>query len=292
MAGAVREGVLELADGRRLAYAELGAPEAPPVIYCHGSPGSRRELGLIVPALQATQARLIAFNRPGYGPSTFKAGYGFLDWPADVADAADQLGIGRFAMIGASGGSPFALACGYSLPKRVSRIGIVVGSAPPEATGMKEALGTTEIPANPLVRRLQYGMIAVAVRTGLKNRLAEQRSRLMEEPDRHALGRPEVRNWFMAVSREAFSGGGRGAAHEARLYLRPWGFDITRVTTETLLWYGGADTTDPPSAGRWLAERLPNSTFTVWPQHGHFSWAASDEAREVIAAMTLPDSPI
>jgi hypothetical protein len=35
------------------------------------------------------------------------------------------------------------------------------------------------------------------------------------------------------------------------------------------------------SAGRRLVDRLPNSTFTLWPWHGHFAWAMSDEAADV-----------
>lgn len=37
-----------------------------------------------------------------------------------------------------------------------------------------------------------------------------------------------------------------------------------------------------PRLGIWLAERIPNSFLTCWPEHGHFTWMASDNGVEVI----------
>lgn len=105
------------------------------------------------------------------------------------------------------------------------------------------------------------------------------------EPDRRAMERPEVRAWFLGVAREAYARGGRAAAYEARLYRSDWGFDLGEVPPGALLWYGGEDRWVPASAGRWMAERLPGSEFTLWPEHGHFSWAASDEAASVLEAL-------
>ena len=39
----MRDHRLTLPDGRVLCYAELGAPDGRPVLYCHGFPGSRLE---------------------------------------------------------------------------------------------------------------------------------------------------------------------------------------------------------------------------------------------------------
>lgn len=280
------EGVLHLADGRRIAYAEWGSQSDPVAIYCHGYPGSRREIRLSAPVIErrGVAARVIALNRPGYGPSSFRPGFGFLDWPSDVEEAADRLGIGRFGVIGASGGCPFAFACGRSLGDRVSRISIVVGAAPPEAAGMRDGLGITGIPERAISRTLQYGVVSVASRLGLASPITDRMQQGMAEVDREMLRRPEVRSWFAAVVREAFSNGGRAAVAEGPLYLKPWSFDVGDVATETTLWYGARDRNVPASAGRWLANRLPNATYTEWPDQGHFTWAASDAAADVVAA--------
>src|SRR5689334_8061249 len=58
------EGVVQLADGRSLAWQNSGPPQAPAVLWLHGSTGSRRT------APQANGVRVIAYDRPGYGTSS------------------------------------------------------------------------------------------------------------------------------------------------------------------------------------------------------------------------------
>lgn len=280
------ENVLHFARGRRIGYAEWGEPDAPAVIYCHGFPGCRRELRLAQAVVERTgiRARVVALDRPGYGASTFQPGRRIVDWPSDVAQAADQLGIESFAVLGASGGSPYALACGRFLRDRVTRIGIVVGIGPLHATGMGESPSVTGLSSNWIIRRLQFGALANGLKRGRDERFVERATAGMSEPDQAVMELTHVRGWFIDTAREALAQGGRGASHEAGLNRAPWGFELGDIAVETLLWYGGADRNVPASVGRWLAARLPKANLEVWPEHGHFTWAVSDEAADVVAA--------
>lgn len=288
----VPEGTIDLADGRTLAYLDWGEPDAPTVVYCHGYPGNRRELRIAMPIMErrSLQARLVAINRPGYGPSTFTKRRGFLPWTADLEEAADRLDIGRFGVLGASGGAPYALAAGYRMAGRVTRIGIVAGTAPVEAPGMAEAPGIALLPKSRPAARFQFEVAALMVRIGSEDRILNLAlsSERLGDADRAAMARPEMRAWLLGVIKEVYARGGRAAAAEAGLYREPWGFDVAEVETETLLWYGAADETIPVSAGRWLADHLPRSRLIVWPDHGHFTWANSVEAAEVVEAMIAP----
>jgi pimeloyl-ACP methyl ester carboxylesterase len=78
---------------------------------------------------------VIALDRPGYGLSDFRPGRAISDWPADVAQAADALGIGRFSVAGASGGGPYALACAREIPDRVVRAAVISGVGPFQVPG-------------------------------------------------------------------------------------------------------------------------------------------------------------
>ncbi|HEX6301470.1 MAG TPA: alpha/beta hydrolase [Acidimicrobiia bacterium] len=133
------EGSIRLSSGRHLDYFATGPRDAPAVLYCHGTPGSRFELLLARPALERNHVdmRLIALNRPGYGTSSFVSAHGFLPWARDSDEAADRLGLDRFAVLGASGGSPFALACAHTLGDRIRKVAIVAGVAPPDTPGME-----------------------------------------------------------------------------------------------------------------------------------------------------------
>jgi len=277
------EGLLELAGGRRLAYTEWGHPDAPAILYCHGFPTNRLELDLLVPRLESEGigVRVVALNRPGYGLSTAQQNRRFLDWPGDVAQAADKLGINRFAVIGVSGGSPYALACAYSLGNRVTRLGIVVGLAPLLAPGMLEASAISGPSSIRLIRRFQFAMMAYGFRRGGEDRFLAQTISTMSNADKKALEDPKVQQWFIDMTRESLDQGGDPAAYEADLYRQDWGFDIGEVETETFLWYGGVDQTVPASAGQWLANHIPNSNYHLWPQHGHFTWMLGPEAAAV-----------
>jgi pimeloyl-ACP methyl ester carboxylesterase len=66
---------------------------------------------------------------------------------ADVAAIADALGIGRFAVLGHSGGGPHALACAALLPERVIAAVSVSGPAPFDAAGLDWFAGWSPSPA-------------------------------------------------------------------------------------------------------------------------------------------------
>ncbi|NNC92687.1 MAG: alpha/beta hydrolase [Acidimicrobiia bacterium] len=283
----ITEKVIELADGRKLAFAEWGPPDAPPVMYFHGFPTNRQEVLFLTPALEqfAVNARLIVLNRPGFGSSSPQPGRSFLDWPVDVADAADQLKIDRFAVVGVSGGCPYALACGSILGERVTRIGIAVGVGPVEAPGMRDATAIDGPSRIGLIRRLQFGMTAYAFKKGQEDRFFEQTLSSMGGVDKDTMADPAARTWFLEMMRESLEQGGGPSAHEAGLYRKAWGFDLGEISTETLLQYGGADKTVPATAGRWLAEQLPLAHFTLMPEHGHFSWMPTEEAAKLVTAV-------
>jgi len=121
---------IKLKDGRQLGYADLGNPDANHVIFhFHGFPGYRLEAMLLADRAITKNVRLIGIDRPGWGLSDFKKNRTLLDWPDDVAELADALGIDKFAVEGISGGGPYAAACAYKIPERLTSCGIISGLA-------------------------------------------------------------------------------------------------------------------------------------------------------------------
>src|SRR5512142_3400638 len=112
--------LMTLRDGRTLAYLEVGPATGSPVFHFHGHGSSPLEALALADAAGRARVRLIALDRPGIGFSSPRSGDRLLDWPADVAEAADRLSIARFAVQGMSAGAPYALACAHALPGRVT----------------------------------------------------------------------------------------------------------------------------------------------------------------------------
>src|SRR5579871_2073114 len=124
--------ILKLPDGRSLGYLQVGAPAGPAVFHFHGHGSSRLEALMLAEAAAAQGVRVIALDRPGIGRSDPKTGDRLLDWPADVAAAADALELDKFAVQGMSAGGPYALACAHLIPERLTACALVSAVPPPE----------------------------------------------------------------------------------------------------------------------------------------------------------------
>lgn len=118
------------ADGRTLMAAQWGDPGGFPVFSLHGTPGSRLGRYYDENAYVEAGARVITYDRPGYGASDRHRGRRVVDCVSDVAAIADALAVERFAVTGGSGGGPHSLAVAARLPARVTRAGCDVGVAP------------------------------------------------------------------------------------------------------------------------------------------------------------------
>src|SRR4051812_34173996 len=106
-ASAGLERVIDLHDGRQLAVAESGDPHGVPVLFFHGTPGSRRTGPTDADLPQSLGVRLICVDRPGYGGSTRHPGRVVHDWSLDVEDLVDRLDCPTFGLAAWSGGAAF-----------------------------------------------------------------------------------------------------------------------------------------------------------------------------------------
>src|SRR3954451_9020703 len=116
-------------DGRDLEYVELGDPQGQAVIHLHGMPNTAGSAVFWDDAARRHQVRLVAVSRPGYGASTTTAP-GLASVGRDVAQLAVGLGIEDFAVVGVSGGGPYALAVATQAPSRVRAVLVAAGPGP------------------------------------------------------------------------------------------------------------------------------------------------------------------
>lgn len=265
---------IKLRDGRLLGYAEYGDPEGKPIFYFHGFPSSRIDWPLFdTDAIAARlNARIIAADRPGYGLSDFKRARTLLDWPDDIIELADALQFDSFAMLGISGGGPYALACAHKIPRRLTRTAIVCGMGPSDAPGAKDGTAMLLPGKSALMRKLLLMLMAMAFRRN-PDRFLSQMKTTVAEPDKLLLAQPEVVQAFIYSVREAFRAGTRGASWDAVLYKRPWGYQIQDISMQIHLWHGGLDTQVPESVGQYVANAIPDCRANFLPDEGHLSLA-------------------
>lgn len=259
-----------------LSYAEYGDPAGNPVFYFHGFPGSRFEAQAVDTVASQQGLRIIAADRPGSGLSDFQPGRLISDWPTDVVELADSLGIGQFAVLGVSGGGPYALVCAAKIPQRLTAITVVCSLAPPDIAGIAE--GMTRFPRSVLFlsRWLPWGarlLYSLMVRTIQRDpeRLLARLAKMASVADQKALNQYGVRQALSTSFREAVRDGTEGGLRELYLYTHPWGFRLEDISIPVQLWQGELDTTTPARMGHYLSHSLPNCQARFYPDEGHYS---------------------
>jgi pimeloyl-ACP methyl ester carboxylesterase len=241
--------------------------------------------------------RLIGLDRPGVGRSAPKPGYHLLDWPNDVVEVADQLGIERFAMEGLSAGGPYALACAYAIPQRLTACGLISTVSPPDlmrkaGTGFLRAMWWIGARAPRLV--LLYARLVQRM-TGsdaasIEKYLARYAARL-GGADQELLSNPEMRGPIAQAMAESFRQGAAGNLEIVLAEGQPWGFRVEQIGFEQLfLWHGEQDRIMPIAPARLLAQSLPHCSATFYADEGHFSTMAN-HAQDIFRALRIQGGP-
>lgn len=279
---------IKLRDGRRLGYAEFGDPRGKPVLFFHGYPGSRWDGAETGHAAERVGVRLIAPDRPGMGLSDYQPKRRLLDWPIDVVELADALGLDDFAVIGYSGGGPHALACAFQLGTRLSAVGVISGVGPLTEPGALDGMVKNNIQLFQMARRTPWLLRLIFSLNRRMDTLKLMRAALPQMPavDQDVMRQPGVLAGIAKDYGEAFRQGTRGAVHEGALFASDWGFKLGEVTRPVQLWHGEQDINAPVAMGRFQACHLPQCQATFYPTDGHISIIVN-HAAEILTALSL-----
>jgi pimeloyl-ACP methyl ester carboxylesterase len=229
-----------LRDGRSVTFSAAGPQAGFPVVYCHGAIGSPRwrtpELDALIERLGI---RYFLVNRPGFGGSDPHPGRTVADFARDLGDLMDTLGYRRFSVVGVSAGAPYALACGWALPERISALAAVSPLGPSHGLGASSSL-RYRLPLAPFVSEgLGPVLAGLCLRAlGLGGQTA-----------------PKVMIDDYLVCR------------------RHWGFDPTEVRSPVTLWHGRGDRLVPLAHSLSLAAAIPACMTRVDPTGGHFFYS-------------------
>ncbi len=261
-----RTGTTRLPDGRALGWAEWGPTSGTPVLLCPGAATSR-SLGFGANVVDGLKVRLVSVDRPGLGASTPAPGRGLLDWGADVAHLAAARGLEGLAVVGASQGAPFALACAAA--GAVTRVALVAGTdelAHPSLRGLlvPDVARLVDLATHEPAQAEAFfaGMSA--------QRMGDMVLGMSCEADRAVYTEPVFAEAYRRALAEAFSQGSAGYARDTVLAFSPWPFDVGALRVPVDLWYGGLDTSPvhSPDQGESLARRMPSARRHLLPRAG------------------------
>ncbi|MGB5735330.1 MAG: alpha/beta hydrolase [Thiohalocapsa sp.] len=268
---------VETQDGRRLAYAEFGAADGRPVIYCHGFPSSRREAMLLHRNAIDAGARIIAPDRPGYGDSDPAPERGIADWGEDVAHLADRLQLRKFGLIGVSGGGPYALACAASIPQRIAGCALICPLGPIYIDEVLRQMGLA-VRTNLMIGKqpawlgdLMFGGHTTSLLQRWPNLVEDIRSIAAPAADRAVLADNDTSALLNQTIADAMRNGAPGARRDLTLYTHDWQLNFADIKQSISIWHGTDDGTVPIEHARWYADHLPNVDLVEIPNEGHYS---------------------
>jgi pimeloyl-ACP methyl ester carboxylesterase len=266
-----------LHDGRKLGFAEYGPTEGVPIIYFHGWPSSRLEPRSMQQVCVDMGVRLLAPDRPGIGLSDFQPRRAILEFADDARQLADYLGLEQFAVLGVSGGGPYAAACAASIPERLWGALLVCSVAPADAPNATKGMVAVNrwllwmAHRTPRLAQCVGSLCLWAIWRKGQQVIPKQIELRLPPTDQQALASAELRNSLIGASMEALHRGVKAAAADGLLYGRPWGFALQDIRAPVYLWHGEKDVVVPPTMGRYLSECIPNCRARFYPEDGHFS---------------------
>jgi pimeloyl-ACP methyl ester carboxylesterase len=230
-------GVVRLRAGRTVTFVAAGPDDGYPVVYCHGAIGSPRwHTPGLDEAIERLSVRYLVVNRPGFSGSDPAPDRTVADHAQDIGELMTVLGYSRFSVVGVSAGAPYALACGWALPDRLTGLAAVSPLGPPDGPGASTSL-RYKVPLVPYgSRRVGPALAHLSLR---------------------ALG----------LQRQTCA---RAMIDDYLVCRRPWGFQPAELRIPVTLWHGRGDRLVPLSHTLALAEAIPGCDACVDRTGGHF----------------------
>ncbi|RYJ14558.1 alpha/beta hydrolase [Halogeometricum borinquense] len=267
-AGGADVRTVSVSDGRDVAYAEYGDSDGVPVVFLHGTPGSRLLGEIFDERARRDGVRLLALDRPGYGRSDPWPARTLSDTGSFVTAVLDDAGVSRAGVVGFSGGGPHALAVAATHGERVQRVDVVAGAVPPSRRESPPlALRVLEIlaSATPTLARGLSRLQSVLVARSDPSAVVSQYTDSRDADGISSAVSELVKRDFV----EALANHRSGFVAETRTLAREWDFSMGNVTSAVQLWHGGRDSNVPVEGAQRLAEQLPDATLTVLDDADH-----------------------
>jgi pimeloyl-ACP methyl ester carboxylesterase len=269
----------EVPVGDRLLTVHVeGSPDGPAILYHHGTPATGLQFGPWVDDVVARGARLVSYDRPGYGASTPARERTVADAASDAAAIMDALGIDRFVTWGISGGGPHALACAALLGDRVAAAASLGGVAPFDAEGLNyfRGMGEENVAEIGLVMAGREYVepsserLAAEMAAARPDQIVESVATLVSPVDREVLDGAVGEYWSQCLQ-VAFVNGTDGWVDDDFVFVWPFGFNVAEISVPVLIVHGVQDRFVPVDHGRWLAGAIPGAEAWIDDDVGHLT---------------------
>jgi pimeloyl-ACP methyl ester carboxylesterase len=288
----VSDDVLRVGGGRRVGYRLFGADARPDLLYLHGAPGSRAEVGLYeLGLLEERGVCAVAVDRPGYGATDPLDDLDRLARIKDAVAVTGHLGMAGFLVQGTSSGGQYALACAAILPDQAQAVILTSGNG-----RMSDEGGLDGIAEDIAEGWRQEWRDPQGARARLEVEMAEVHADPMAVLRQWTSTWPaDERDWLEKNSEalsadmvEATRQGAVGYWLDGQATGQPWPFDVAEIRAPIHVFHGDSDTLAPlPILRRTLAPAARVTEERIYPGGNHLSpWVTRDRQAAMLAIVT------
>lgn len=288
--------IIKTAEGRRVGFRRYGADAAPSLLYLHGCPGSRAEVGLYeLDLLQELGICIVAVDRAGYGITDPADDWDVLARARDALAVTDFLGMSTFAVQGTSAGGPYALACAATGPDRVQSVILAGGQGrldtdwafddmlPEFGESWREELGDPEGSR----ARFETEMIAFRNAPDIVGAWLDMTSHMTEAERTFVASRGDV---LIEDTLEATRQGGVGYWLDGQTRGRQWPFAVGEIQAPIHVFHGDRDGWNPLPALRRSLDGAAHIHEHIYPGGDHLSPWTTRERRSAMLREVRPSS--
>ena len=267
---------IPLPDGRILAVAEYGDPAGKPLFFFHGTPGSHLLAGLIAEEAKKNGFRLFAPDRPGLGFSSQHPARTYGSFAEDIAVALDYLKLPQTALIGISGGGPYALGMAAKHSARLSKVVLL------SPWWFPHGVADAKHGLNPVIRSFAWLCEHAPAITKLTAKLASKVGKKHPEQvvanmkrhatrdDKKLLADPALSTQLVQDVAMSFRQEWSGQWRETQLCFEKPDIDVAHIQLPIDIFHGMEDNIVPFHYAQKLAASLPHGTLHADAEGGHF----------------------
>lgn len=220
--------------------------------------------------------RVIAFDRPGFGGTSYSKKRLISEGPGIVEGLARHLGIEKFHLIAVSGGGPHAFIVADRMRDRVLSLTTAAGLGPlneRELFGQMNSFGKRFLNLARWTPMIAAKLLGAAQAQIQKGRVPDPKRlrKFLPDEDVAMIVNPQIREVFRESMRHAFSQGPYGPALEMKVFQQDWGIRDWDFPFPVHLWHGMKDRIVPPGHSRWLAKKMPKAILHEIAEEAHYS---------------------
>lgn len=277
--------LLRLPDGRMLEYFILGPEDGRPVVLFDALSGSSIDLTgfprQYLEHLDHYGVRLIMPCRPGIYRSDFKKMTSLREFAPDLECLFDALGYDQVSLMNFSFGSGIALATAHEMPERICKVLLSSPSYPVYKHENWRELDQFYHLSAVLAQRwpaMFRQLIPFLVRSIIQNAPRYMERYCKRSPSAHdieLLSHPTIGLRSSKMLEERTAGGVNGMVEENLLNSRGWDFDVSHILAKVEIYHGADDNVAPAQGGELLSKHLPNASYTLFNDRGHYQHISS-----------------